>query len=187
MTAQRDLEAQEERIREFKGQHVAELPTQLGTNLQILSGLQSQLQTENAALNTAKQQQVYLETLLREYRSLRGSPQSPDDLEAIDQDLDKLKKQLADLSSRYTDEFPDIRALKGQIAAREKLRDQRLAELKTAGSSTQAEVSPATPAGDSADGKNRPQLFQLQSQMRANQAEISNHEQMITALTVENQ
>ena len=62
-TARQSLEAQEEKIREFKGQHVTELPSQLGSNLQILSGLQSQLQTENGALNTAKQQQVYLETL----------------------------------------------------------------------------------------------------------------------------
>ncbi len=37
------LEAQEEKIREFKGQHVGELPTQTGSNLQILSGMQSQL------------------------------------------------------------------------------------------------------------------------------------------------
>ena len=73
-TARQNLEAQENKIREFKGQHVSELPSQLGSNLQVLSGLQSQLQTENSALNTAKQQQVYLQTLLREYQTLRGSP-----------------------------------------------------------------------------------------------------------------
>ena len=178
-TAQQSLEAQEEKIREFKAQHVTELPTQLGSNLQILSGLQSQLQTENAALNTAKQQQAYLETLLREYRTLRGSPQSPQD---FDQELDKLKKQLADLRSRYTDQFPEIRSLKRLIAEMETMRDQRLVDLKTKGSSSQADVNPAAPAKDSADVKNQPQLFQLQSQLQANQAEISNHEQMIAAL-----
>ena len=184
VTAQRDLEAQEERIREFKGQHVAELPTQLGTNLQVLSGLQSQLQTENIALNTAKQKQAYLETLVHEYRSLRGASQSPEDSETIDQDLDRLKKRLADLSSRYTDEHPEVRALKGQIAAREKLRDQSLADLKATGSSSQSNVSPAKPAEDSADVKTQPQLFQLQSQLHANQVEISNHEKMIADLKV---
>ena len=75
-TARQSLAAQEEKIREFKGQHIGELPTQLGSNLQILSGLQSQLQTEERALNTSKQQQVYLETLLREYRTLRGLPRA---------------------------------------------------------------------------------------------------------------
>ena len=177
-TTQQSLEAQEEKIREFKAQHVTELPTQLGSNLQILSGLQSQLQAENAALNTAKQQ----ETLLREYRTLLGSPQSPEDLGTIDQELSNLKKQLADLRSRYTDQFPAIGQLKRQIAAMETMRDQRLVDLKTKGSSSQADVNPAAPAKDSADVKTRPQSFQLESQLRANQAEISNHEQMIAAL-----
>ena len=77
-TARQSLEAQEEKIRDFKGQHVGELPTQVGSNLQILSGLQSQLQTESEALNTSKQQRVYLEALLNQYRTLQGSSASPD-------------------------------------------------------------------------------------------------------------
>ena len=64
----------------------------------------------------------------------------------------------------------------------EKMRDQRLADLKTKGSSTQPDVNPAAPAEDSADVKNQPQLLQLQSQLQANQAEIRNREQMIAAL-----
>ena len=52
-------------------------------------------------------------------------------LAAIDQELDKLKAQLADLSSRYKDRFPEIRKLKHQIAAMEKMRDQLLADLKS--------------------------------------------------------
>ena len=71
-TARKTLADQEEKIREFKGQHVGELPAQVGSNLQILAGLQSQLQTEEDALNTAKQQRVYLETLVNQYRSLQS-------------------------------------------------------------------------------------------------------------------
>src|SRR5271157_4148640 len=172
-TARQNLEAQEEKIREFKGQHVSELPTQLGSNLQILSGLQSQLQTENGALNTAKQQRVYLETLVREYQTLRGSPKSPEgapmDLSAIDQELDKLRKRLADLSSRYKDQFPEIRALKHQIAAMEKKRDQRLADLKAQGSGAQADFNPVAAAEDGADIKDQPELRNLRSNLQANQ------------------
>ena len=186
-TAGQNLEAQEEKIRQFKSQHVSELPTQLGSNLQILSGLQSQLQAENGALNTAKQQQVYLESLLREYRTLDGSPKGPEnapmDLSAIDQELDKLKRQLTDLSARYKEQFPEIHTLKHQIAAMEKMRDQRLADLKTKDSSTQPDVSPAAPALDSADVKNQSQSFQVQSQLQANKLEIKNRQQMIAALT----
>ena len=185
-TARQSLEAQEEKIREFKGQHIAELPSQQASNLQILSGLQSQLQTENAALNTVKQQRVYLESLLREYRTLHGAPGNaegaPMDSLAIDQELDKLKMQLADLSSRYEDGYPELRKLKNQIAAMEKMRDQRSADLKTKNSSSQTETNAIAAADDSADVRNAPQLLQLQSQLQANQAEVRNREQIIADL-----
>jgi succinoglycan biosynthesis transport protein ExoP len=184
--AGQNLEAQEQKIREFKGQHVAELPSQQASNLQILSGLQSQLQTENAALNTAKQQRVYLESLLREYRTLHGAPSNaegaPMDSLTIDQELNRLKMQLADLSSRYEDGYPELRKLKNQIAAMEKMRDQRSADLKTKNSSSQAETNAIAAADDSADVRNAPQLLQLQSQLQANQAEVRNREQIIADL-----
>ena len=44
---------------------------QQASNLQILAGLQSQLQNEQDALGTAQQQHVYLQTLLDQYRSLQ--------------------------------------------------------------------------------------------------------------------
>ena len=184
-TARQNLEAQEGKIREYKGQHVGELPTQLESNLQILGGLQSQLQTEERALDTSKQQQVYLETLLREYRTLRGSPKGPEGapmgLAAIDEELDKLKAQQADLSSRYKDKFPEVRKLKQQIATLEKMRDQLIADQQAKGSGTQRDTNTAA-AQDDADVREQPQLLQLQSQLRANQIEIKNHEQMISDL-----
>src|SRR6202035_2711580 len=61
-TARRSLSEQEDKIREFKALHPGELPAQVGSNLQILAGLQSQLQTDEGALNAAKQQRIYLET-----------------------------------------------------------------------------------------------------------------------------
>src|SRR5208283_3347621 len=133
-TARQNLAAQEDKVREFKGQHIGELPTQTESNLQILSGMQSQLQAAEVALNTAKQQRVYLETLLHQYRAFQGSPKSPEGapmgLAAIDEELDKLKAKLSELSSTYRDEYPEIRNLKDQIAKTEKRRDRFLADLK---------------------------------------------------------
>ena len=157
-TARQTLSDQEEKIREFKGQHVGELPTQVGSNLQILAGLQSQLQTEEDALNTAKQQRVYLETLLNQYRSLQGAPKGSGSgasanvgLPAIDEELEKLRAQLADLRSHYTDRHPDVRKLKQQIADTEKTRDQIVADLK-AKASAPAEPATATTAVPSTIG-----------------------------------
>ena len=51
--ARQKLAQQEERVRQFKDQHLGELPGQLQTNLQILGGLQSQLQAQEDALESS--------------------------------------------------------------------------------------------------------------------------------------
>ncbi len=174
-TARQSLSEQEEKIREFKGLHVGELPTQVESNLQILSGLQSQLRTEEDALNTAKQQRVYLQSLVDQYRSLKGvSPAgdgAPVGLLAVDQELDRLRAQLADLSSHYTEKHPDVRKLKDQIAKMQRRRDQLVADAQAGGS---------TP---SSDGTAQPtMLAQLQGQLQSNQVEITNREHAIVEL-----
>jgi polysaccharide chain length determinant protein (PEP-CTERM system associated) len=181
--ARQTLSDQEEKIREFKGQHVGEMPGQLASNLQILSGLQSQLQSEQDALNTAKQQHVYLQSLADQYRALQGPAKTADGttvgLPAIDEELDKLRAQLADLSSRYTDRHPDVRKLKEQIAKTERMRTQLLASLKDKSPSTNDSADPAT----SADPTRASMLAQVQSQLRSNQVEITNREHSMATLT----
>src|SRR5262249_34083228 len=124
--ARQNLAEQEARVREFKDKHLGELPTQLQANLQIMSSLQTQLQTEQDALSRAQQQQTYLESLLSQYRRFEGSIKGADgsslSMATVDKDLDTLKAQLADLQSRYTDKHPDVRKLKGQIADLERLK-----------------------------------------------------------------
>jgi polysaccharide biosynthesis transport protein len=185
-TARQNLAQQEEKMREFKGQHIGELPTQLASNLQILGGLQSQLQNEEDALNTANQQRVYLQTLLNQYRAMQGSTKTADGttpmgLPALDQELEKLRSELADLSSRYTERHPDIRKLKDQIAKTEKMREQLLGEPKAA-NNAQADGAAAQPARDSADLAQTTPMAQLQGQLQANQIEIKNREQTIAGL-----
>ena len=70
--ARQSLAEQDAKIRVFKGAHVGDLPTQQASNLQILAGMQSQLENEQDALSTARQQQVYLQTLINQYRTLQG-------------------------------------------------------------------------------------------------------------------
>ncbi len=183
-TARKTLADQEEKIREFKGQHPGELPTQVGSNLQILAGLQSQLQNDEDALNTAKQQRVYLETLVNQYRSLQGSSKSgsstPVGLPALDQELDKLKAQLADLSSHYTDRHPDVRKLKEQIAKTEKMRDQIAAQLKTKAAEASDPNGVTPEAGEMSDPSSP--TMQLQGQLQANRIEIASRERAVADL-----
>ena len=123
-------------MREFKDKHIGELPSQTAANLQILGGLQTQLQVQQDALSRAKQQNTYLESLLSQYRSLGPSSARPGEavpggLAAIDQELDRLKAQLTDLSSHYTDKHPDVRKTKEQIAKTERMREKFLADMNS--------------------------------------------------------
>src|SRR5712691_623676 len=94
--ARKALSEQEEKVREFKDKHLGELPGQLQSNLQILVGMQAQMQAEEDNLNRAKQQNVYLESLVSQYRTIQKSTKVGKDAPVgrPDQELDKLKVQL---------------------------------------------------------------------------------------------
>jgi polysaccharide biosynthesis transport protein len=175
--ARESLARQEARVRQFKDKHIGELPTQTATNLQILGGLQSELQTQQDSLARAKQQNTYLESLISQYRAMGQSSARPGDvgpggIAAIDGELDRLKAQLADLSSHYTDKHPDVRKTKEQIARTEKMREKFLADLNTdSGSRESAAGNPAEPRTAA--------LLELESQLKANHIEIANHETAI--------
>jgi polysaccharide chain length determinant protein (PEP-CTERM system associated) len=181
--ARTTLADQEEKIRQFKAQHVGEMPEQLASNLQILGGLQTQLQTEEDALNAARQQHVYFQTLVDQYKTMQGTAKPANGtvmgLPAIDEELDKLKEQLADLSSHYTDRHPDVRKLKEQIAKTEKMRDQVVASLKEKSATDSS--GPNDTAASAAD-PNQAMLLQAQSQLQSNQLEITNRERSVAAL-----
>ncbi len=174
--ARAKLADQEAKLRVFKDQHLGELPTQTQSNLQILTGLQSQLQANQDSLNRAKQQNTYLESLLNQYRatgqgSKPGDSGSPLGLAAVDKELDQLKAQLADLTSHYTDKHPDVRKTKEQIARTEKMRERIVAEMNSSANDSTTVPAP----GASLDPKTAPML-EMESQLKANRLEIVNRE-----------
>jgi polysaccharide biosynthesis transport protein len=185
-TASKSLSEQEEKVRQFKAQHVGEMPAQLASNLQILTGVQSQLQNEEDALNAAKQQRVYLQSMADQYRAL-GSSKGSDGtttvgVAGLDQELDKLKAQLADLSSHYTERHPDVRKVKEQIAKTEKARDQLVASMKAKDTAAPADGAEETANSGSTDPTQTSLLAPIQGQLKSNQVEIANREHSITAL-----
>lgn len=184
--AQVSLSAQEEQVRRFEAQHMGDLPSQQASNLQILAGLQAQLQSEQDALNTAKQQRVYLQAMIEQERAAQPrervavgastSAEPPTDVATIDQQLDKLQAQLAELRTRYTDRYPDVQRLKLQIASLQSDRNRLIASqrLQKPGAITAptTENNSVLSAG----------LRQLQGQFQANQLEIRNREESVASL-----
>jgi succinoglycan biosynthesis transport protein ExoP len=183
-TARASLTDQDAKVKAFQAAHEGELPTQEASNLQILSGLQQELQNEQDALNAAKQHQVYTQTLLDQYRSMPGAPRSdtgaPTGLGDIDQHLDALRTKLADLSTKYTDRYPEVQQVKAEIAKSEKEREELIASLKSK-SNAKGDDSESQSKVYTDPAQNAPML-QLQSQLHSDQLEISNRQEAITSL-----
>jgi polysaccharide biosynthesis transport protein len=182
--ARANLAAQEAKVREFEAQHEGNLPTEEQSNLAILTGLQTQLQNEQDAVNTAKQQKAYQEAMLEQAKATASKVRvfSPNgtgepgavDLATIDQQLDKLRAELVDLSSRYTDEYPDVQTLKSQIAKTEAIRASLVAAAKAKSSDPKA--------ADAGDVELTGAALQLQSELKSTELEITNRENAIAQL-----
>lgn len=180
--ARKNLEEQEQRLRDFKTRYLGELPEQTTTNVQILSGLQGRLQAASDALNQAQQQRLYLQSLMTEYRSLRpnGSVENgktsilPSSYE-LDKRLELLRAQLSDLRAKYTELHPDVVRTKQEIAATTRLRDEAEKEHKTPASETSETASSPTVALEPGSTP----VLQIASQLKANQLDIDNRQREI--------
>jgi succinoglycan biosynthesis transport protein ExoP len=155
------LEEQEAKVRAYKAKHLGDLPSQLESNVQILSGLQGQLQTTQRALDGANQQKLYLESLQQQYQSVEA---------------DDLNSELTNLRSKYTDDYPDIIALKEKIAKREVLRKRIESEIGSKQKSDKPTEKLEPGAAEIVQSGSPTTMMQIQSQIKANQLEIQNYE-----------
>ncbi|MFQ5737598.1 MAG: XrtA system polysaccharide chain length determinant [Acidobacteriota bacterium] len=173
--ARLELQKQEKRLGEFKLRYLGELPEQQQANLQFLSSLQMQLQIASTRLNRTREQRVYLDSLLAQYQSLAGaggslpgSPAAPATTLA-ENELARLRSERAGLLARYTSKHPDIRKIDQEIEQAEALLARIGREQKEHESGTPEEMP--VPAGSP---QSVTAIAQVQSQLKANQAEIDN-------------
>jgi polysaccharide chain length determinant protein (PEP-CTERM system associated) len=178
--ARTKLEEQEAKVRAFKTTHFGNLPSQMQTNVQILSGLQTQLQSTQRDLEGAKQQKLYLDSLLEQYNSQLASPvagaadTTAAQPEAFDKELMDLRLRLADARSKYTEEYPDVIALKDTIAKTEKLKKQVEDEM-----SAKTEKKTDAAVADESKSAHKtptPSMMQIQSQLKVNDLEIAEYQ-----------
>ncbi len=120
------LEIQEAKLRDFKLKHVGEMPEQQTADLQIFGQLQSQLQLEDEALARAEQQKSYLQSMMASQSAPvadldSGEEQAPGAIQGQKgpSTLSVLKTQLATLLTHYSEQHPDVKKLRRQIAEEE--------------------------------------------------------------------
>jgi succinoglycan biosynthesis transport protein ExoP len=126
--ARKGLETKDEALRRFKEQRMGTLPEQLQTNLATLSMLQRELQTTQESLIFARERQ---ESLARSFGRASTGVTRTGEPSSADSELTELRRQLAALKDRYTDEHPDIQSLTGRIARLQQRRSETTGEDPT--------------------------------------------------------
>jgi polysaccharide chain length determinant protein (PEP-CTERM system associated) len=110
------LDEQDAKLAQFKRQFLGSLPEEEQTNLNLLTGMNTQLEVATQALARAQQDKAFNETMLGQqeanWKATQSGQQNP---ETQEQQLMALEDQLTAMLSRYTPEHPDVVKLKTQI------------------------------------------------------------------------
>jgi succinoglycan biosynthesis transport protein ExoP len=177
--ARQSLAEQEEKLREFRTESSGDLPEQLQSNLQILAGLQNQLQDSTDALSHAQQHDIYLRSLYHQYQSSGATTASGLNVaHPLETQLNILRAQLAELESRYTDSYPEVIAVKQEISKLE-AQQVRTASMRVSDPVTpnarDANIPPIT-SQDSAP------MIQLSGELSANDLQIKSEKAKVQSL-----
>ena len=182
------LEAQEAQLKDFKLKHLGEMPEQQSANLQILGQLQFQLQMEGEALARAEQQRSTIQLSMPQAAPVvdldeteSGYSLNGVGVKAPPKDsplIISLRARLTELRKRFTDEHPEVRKLKRQIAGEE----AKQAVVKVEPAEVAAPAALGEPRPDAPPARRapiRPPSYTnpvLQTQLRAVEAEIPKHQ-----------
>lgn len=109
------LDEQEQKVADFKRQHIGMLPEQMEGNQRTLDRLQSQLQSVGEQIASAEDRKVLLETQMAQ---LQGELMAAGSGELVTKQaqLENLQAQLTQLKQTLTDEHPDVIDLKNKIS-----------------------------------------------------------------------
>lgn len=120
--AKRNLDEQDAKLAAFQRQYIGRLPGEEAPNVDMLASLNTQLEAATQSLARMEQDKSYEEAMLAQQSQSNSapSPQStvPQSGAAPDQQLElqNLLNQQAELTSHYTDDYPDVIAVRRKIA-----------------------------------------------------------------------
>jgi len=139
------LDEQNAKLAAFESRNQGSLPDQDKTNLDILTGLTTQLNAATESLSRAQQDKSFDETSLSQAIQAWQASQTTGNPADLQQQLALLQSKLTDLQSRYTDSYPDVIRTKADIKAlREQIATQSANTNNTSNSTntTQLAVEP---------------------------------------------
>ena len=161
------LDDQDAKLAAFKSQHINSLPDEEQTNLNLLTGLTSQLDAATQALARAQQDKSFAESMVSQQEASWQASQTGHNPATMEQQLIAMQAQLSSLQARYTDDYPDVIKTKADIAAMQR----KMAE-------TNNQAGSPEPANNVKTSIEPPQIQQLRAQ-------VHNYDQVISEKTRE--
>jgi polysaccharide chain length determinant protein (PEP-CTERM system associated) len=171
--AKAQLDEQDAKLAAFQGRYMGALPDEQQTNVNLLMGLNSQLDATTQALSRAQQDKSFWESQLSQQIDAWQASQTGHDPETLQDQLAALQGRLADLETKYTDDYPDVVKMKHTIADLEARITREQAQKSQSASAVTTKKTP-TPADEPA------QITQLRAQ-------IHSYDQVIAENTREQQ
>ena len=150
--AKSKLDEEDAKLAAFKSRYAGSLPDEQLANMNLLAGLNTQLDASTQALSRAQQDKSFAESVLAQQLASQSS-----DNPSVQKQLADMQTELAALRTKYTDDHPDVIRLKQNIAD---------LKQKAAGSGSQS-------AGASSAGAiETPEIQQLRAQVHQYDATI---------------
>ncbi len=131
--AKRSLDDQDAKLAKFQQQYVGKLPGQEEGNMNMLNSLNTQLSASTQQIERMQQDKTLMEAMLTQQQRETATPETQKIAPQAQQtELQSLLSQEADLTARYTDDYPDV------VSVRRKIKDlkHQMAQAPAVGSAT---------------------------------------------------
>jgi polysaccharide chain length determinant protein (PEP-CTERM system associated) len=175
------LDEQDSKLADFQRRHAGELPEEMQQNFSLLTGLSSQLEGVNQALNRAQQDKIFVESTLSTQIAANKAVPTGENPDRLAQELVSLQNQLSTLQGRYTDEHPDVVKIKSDIAKIQKKMEDQQAAIASGAGIARPEKS-GLPTDTPQIQQLRAQLHQIDVTIRERTVEQGRIQQNITRL-----
>ncbi len=132
----------ENEIVAYKQKHGDKLPEHLNLRLTMLERAETDIRELSREIRSLEEEKRYLQIELTSARAGRTTGGGPVGLTELEQNIETLKDELLDASTRLTSSHPDIKALNKRIEALEKQQAEIDAAAQTGSSSSEQASTP---------------------------------------------